>query len=58
MRVTIQIDKEPEKQAELFVIGQNLGLEIDKQMIRIALTPSQWELLAQSAGDRSARRGK
>ena len=58
MKVTIQIDKEPEKQAEFFVLGPNLGLEIDKQMIRIALTPSQWKLLAQSAGDRSARRGK
>jgi hypothetical protein len=55
MKVTIQKDKEPEREAKLFAIGTCLGLEIDKSMIRIVLTPSQWKVLAQSAADRSAK---
>ena len=52
MKVIVQRGKGPERQGELFVIGQCLGLEIDKVMIRSGLTPTQWSLLARSAGDR------
>ena len=56
MKVIIQKDKEPQREAELFAMGTCLGLEIDNSMIRIALTSSQWKLLAESADERSVNR--
>ncbi len=54
MKIIIQENQEPEKEAELFVIGACLCLQIGKKMIRVALTDSQWRLLARSATERSA----
>jgi hypothetical protein len=54
MRIPYSGPGRVESEAELHVIGNALGLEVDGKLHRIGpLTPSQWHLLADSASDRA-----
>jgi hypothetical protein len=57
MKVQIDIAEQPKgaaqstdmREADLFVIGRCLAVEVDGTIHRMYLTPSQWALLARAA---------
>ena len=54
MKVPTQKDREAEKEAELYVLGNCFALDVDGSTIRIGpLSPSQWSLIQRSAEDRA-----
>lgn len=58
MKVRVQVDKDPEIDAEFFCAGQCIGLQFGNSTIRIALTTEQWGLLAISAKGRTPDENK